>query len=110
MVLWPLASLLALNSRATSLGVLPKPMLSPLHKSSLAPDDQLFCCNSLYFDFVLNLLDDIEDLSPAWQTVGRHMYWAPAVQETADNYTRQALGVEPGQQIPPVRVLPLQYG
>ncbi|KAJ6457903.1 hypothetical protein C8R45DRAFT_1110247 [Mycena sanguinolenta] len=58
MYLWPLASLVAFNKRAASSRALPAPVLSPLHRKVLAPDDQLFCCNSLYFDFTVQLLEE----------------------------------------------------
>jgi hypothetical protein len=102
--LWPLASLVSFNKRATSLRLLPTPVLSPLHQTSRAPDDQMVCINSLHFDFATRLLDDEEDLSPAWQVVGRHMYWTRTLQELGANYTRQTLGIEAGRRIPPVRV------
>ncbi|KAF7351610.1 hypothetical protein MSAN_01593500 [Mycena sanguinolenta] len=39
MYLWPLASLIAFNKRATNSGAL----APPLHQKAQAPDDQLFC-------------------------------------------------------------------
>ncbi|KAJ6526422.1 hypothetical protein B0H19DRAFT_1275776 [Mycena capillaripes] len=110
MLLWPLASMVTFNGRARSLRVLPKPTLSPLHQASLAPDDQLFCSNSLYFDFGINLLQDRQDLSPAWQVFGRHMHWAPTVQEIANNFTRQMLDIEPGERIPPYIAVHVRHG
>ncbi|KAJ7035805.1 hypothetical protein C8F04DRAFT_1221063 [Mycena alexandri] len=99
MLLWPLASLIAFNKRATSLEVLPKPVLSPIHQTVHPPDDHLFCTNKLYFG--LHLLESAQDLSPAWQDVGRHMHWTPALEEIAVKHTRQTLGLEPEAEIPP---------
>jgi hypothetical protein len=103
MYLWPLASLVSFNKRATSLPGLPTPVVSQLHKTVHAPDDHLFCCNCMYFDLGIQLLEDKQDLSPAWQDVGRHIHWAPALREIASDYTRHTLGIKPGEQIPPVR-------
>ncbi|KAJ7037600.1 hypothetical protein C8F04DRAFT_1393523 [Mycena alexandri] len=110
MLLWPLASLIAFNKRATSLKVLPKPALSPLHQTLRAPDDQLFCTNSLVFNFGLQLLESAQDLSPAWQAVGRHMHWTPAIEAIGANYTRQTLGIEPGEHIPPYIAVHIRRG
>ncbi|KAF7351627.1 hypothetical protein MSAN_01595300 [Mycena sanguinolenta] len=98
----PLASLVAFNKRATSSRALPTPALSPLHQKAQAPDDQLFCCNSLYFDFTVQLLEARQDISPEWQGVGRHMY----VQNVVENHTRQTLGLTPEERKPPNGVHP----
>ncbi|KAF7359917.1 putative O-fucosyltransferase-like protein [Mycena venus] len=108
MYLWPLASLITFNKRATSLRALPPPALSPLHQKAVVPDDQLFCCNSLQFG--IELLEKRQDIAPAWQTVGRHMHWAPAIQEIAANRTRQTLGIEAGERIPPYIAVHVRRG
>ncbi|KAJ7260510.1 hypothetical protein B0H12DRAFT_1231781 [Mycena haematopus] len=107
MYLWPLASLVTFNKHATSL---PPPTLSPLHQNAQAPDDQLFCCNSLFFDFTIQLLEARQDISPAWQGVGRHMHWAPKLQAVAANYTREALGLAPDARIPPYIAVHIRRG
>ncbi|KAJ7738979.1 hypothetical protein B0H16DRAFT_1729655 [Mycena metata] len=100
MFLWPLASLIAFNKRATDLEMFPKPVLSPIHQTVHPPDDHVFCTNKLYFG--LHLLESAQDLSPAWQDVGRHMHWTAALEEIAVDYTRQTLGLKLDQEIPPV--------
>ncbi|KAJ7741894.1 hypothetical protein B0H16DRAFT_1728412 [Mycena metata] len=110
MLLWPLASLIAFNRRATGLKVLPKPALSPLHQTLRAPDDQLFCTNSLVFDVGLQLLESAQDLSPAWQAVGRHMHWTPAIEAIGADYTRRTLGIEPTEHIPPYIAVHIRRG
>ncbi|KAJ7186083.1 hypothetical protein C8R46DRAFT_937736 [Mycena filopes] len=111
MLLWPLATLIAFNRRAVSLKVLPKPAPAPLHQALPAPDDQLFCSTSLYFRPSENpLLESGRDLSPAWQAVGRHMHWTPALAALGANYTRETLGIEPGEQIPPYIAVHVRRG
>ncbi|KAF7344247.1 hypothetical protein MVEN_01715900 [Mycena venus] len=97
----PMAACLAdhLQHRATSLRAPPTLVLSPLHQKALILDDHLFCCNSLYFG--IDLLKKRQDIAPAWQTVGRLMHWAPAIQVIAVSRTRQTLGIEAGERIPP---------
>jgi hypothetical protein len=98
MLMWPLASLVLFNERAT----LPPPTLSPVRQAALAPDDHLFCMNSMYFGVAA--LEESADLSPAWRAVGRHMHFTPKILELAAVYTRRTLGVQPYEPIPPVRV------
>ncbi|KAF8174304.1 hypothetical protein K438DRAFT_120958 [Mycena galopus ATCC 62051] len=110
MYLWPLASLVTFNGRATSLRVLPTPALSPLHQKAQPPDDALFCSNSLIFDFSIELLEARQDISPAWQGVGRHMHWAPKLQDVGANYTRETLGLGVGERIPPYIAVHIRRG
>ncbi|KAJ6570587.1 hypothetical protein DFH09DRAFT_1464401 [Mycena vulgaris] len=107
LVLWPLASLAIFNQGAPTLRNMPV-KVSPTHQLSLPPDNQLFCCNSLYFG--ISALEDPEDISPAWKSVGRHMHLVPKIQEVAASYTRQTLGVEHHEQIPPYIAVHVRRG
>ncbi|KAJ7282064.1 hypothetical protein C8J57DRAFT_1219811 [Mycena rebaudengoi] len=106
MAMWPLASL-AFPSKRKDLNT---PELSPLHKVSLPPDEQLLCYDSLYYTGVQTILEYAEDFSPAWRFVGQYMHWAPKLQELADNYTRQTLGIEPHEAIPPYAAVHIRRG
>ncbi|KAJ7693092.1 hypothetical protein B0H17DRAFT_1060748 [Mycena rosella] len=95
MLMWPLASLVRFNQRAT----LPPPTLSPAHRTALPPDEHLFCCNTLYFG--ISALEAATDVSPAWRAVGQHLHFTPKIQDIAASYTRRTLGVTMDQPIPP---------
>ncbi|KAJ7182490.1 hypothetical protein C8R43DRAFT_967324 [Mycena crocata] len=104
-LLWHVASLASFYNGGKSLSA---PVLSPLHEVSLPPDTHLFCCNSLYWG--LGLLDTAEDVSPAWQSVGRHMHWTPQVIEMATASTRQTLNLAPHDPIPPYLAVHIRRG
>ncbi|KAJ7500825.1 hypothetical protein B0H11DRAFT_1994592 [Mycena galericulata] len=108
MLLWPLASLIHFAARANALGTLPAPEASPLHLVSLPPDEHLFCVNSLYIG--LELLEDEEDISPAWRAVGQHMHFTNRVQEIGTSYIRQTLGVQVDEPIPPYIAVHVRRG
>ncbi|KAK7005766.1 putative O-fucosyltransferase-like protein [Favolaschia claudopus] len=110
MYLWPLASLISFSKRVTTMRALATPSPSPLHQKIQAPDDQLFCSNHLSFDFSLRLLEVRQDISPAWQAVGRHMHLTPAVQEVAAQSTRQTLGLASTAHIPPYIAVHIRRG
>ncbi|KAJ7167947.1 hypothetical protein C8R46DRAFT_898646, partial [Mycena filopes] len=106
--LWPLASFIAFNARARTHPDLPDPVASPLRKTVHAPDDHLFCVNTLYTG--IKTLEDKADISPAWQDVGRHMHWAPALQEIARDCARRTLGIEGAEEIPPYIAVHVRHG
>ncbi|KAJ7138652.1 hypothetical protein C8R46DRAFT_1361718 [Mycena filopes] len=108
MFLWPLASFVAFNERARILPGRPDPVVSQLRKTVHPPDDHLFCVNTVYTG--IQLLEDKADISTAWQDVGRHMHWTPALHEIARNYTRQTLGIDAAQEIPPYIAVHVRHG
>ncbi|KAJ7053007.1 hypothetical protein C8F01DRAFT_1261182 [Mycena amicta] len=110
MLLWPLASLVSFTKRANTLRRLPDPLRSPLNDIALPPDDHLFCTNSLYFDLGTEALQGRADLSPAWQSVGRHMRWTKKIEELAVEVTRELLGVEEGELVPPYIAVHIRRG
>ncbi|KAJ6616641.1 hypothetical protein B0H10DRAFT_1799016 [Mycena sp. CBHHK59/15] len=104
---WSLASL----SFPDTLASVPKtPSISPIHKLSLPPDEHLLCYDNLYFVSVHYAFELEHDVSPAWRFVGRHMHWAPKVQEVADSYIRQAFGIDSTESIPPYIAIHVRHG
>ncbi|KAJ7282052.1 hypothetical protein C8J57DRAFT_1560529 [Mycena rebaudengoi] len=100
-MLWPVASLAMFNQRITGPHGLPPSEFSPLHQVSLPPDEHLFCCNSLYFNPDVGILENEEDLSPVWHSVGQYMHWTSELQDIGSSYIRQALGIQSYEPIPP---------
>ena len=43
------------------------------------------------------------DYSPVWLHVGQYMRWAPQLEDLADQYVRNSLGIEDSDKTPPVR-------
>ncbi|KAJ7124584.1 hypothetical protein C8R43DRAFT_1135539 [Mycena crocata] len=106
--LWSLASLVTFNKRAATLPSMPAPVISPAHQLALRPDDQLFCCNSIYVG--IDMLEDAGDVNPAWHAVGQHMHWTTRIQDIADSYKRQTLGVPAEEPIPPYIAVHVRHG
>ncbi|KAJ7608219.1 hypothetical protein FB45DRAFT_946997 [Roridomyces roridus] len=81
---------------------------SPMHHASLPPDEHLFCTNSLYWG-IANLEAGYEK-SAAWHSVGEHMTWSKEVRNAGEKYTRQTLGIEEGEAIPPYIAVHIRRG
>ncbi|KAJ7780321.1 hypothetical protein DFH07DRAFT_794610 [Mycena maculata] len=96
---WSLASLGYPDTRPANSDI--EPELSPVHNVALYPDEDVLCFDNLYYVCAHKGFEFEEPYSPAWRFVGRHMHWTSAIQDIADNYTREALGVGPGEWIPP---------
>ncbi|KAF7299991.1 hypothetical protein MKEN_01321300 [Mycena kentingensis (nom. inval.)] len=110
LLMWPLASLVSFSERAIALRRLPEPIRSPTNDAALPPDDHLFCTNTLEFERGMEALQGRADMSPAWQSVGRHMRWTPAVDALAANATRATLGLAGDAPVPPYVVVHIRRG
>ncbi|KAJ7088883.1 hypothetical protein B0H15DRAFT_939266 [Mycena belliarum] len=98
------ASLVALAfpaARNRALQSLPPPDVSPILKTSLAPDEHLLCFDNLYWASSADTHEIQRDFGPAWRFVGQYMHWAPQVEARAHEYLRAAFGLAPGDTIPP---------
>ncbi|KAJ7622484.1 hypothetical protein FB45DRAFT_125421 [Roridomyces roridus] len=98
LLLWPLAALVSFTPRAIQLPTFPAAEPSRIHGTSHPPDTHLFCCNSMYFG--LEALEET-DMHPAWQSVGRHMYFTESIQGIGEAYIRRAFGLGEGEVVPP---------
>ncbi|KAJ7746811.1 hypothetical protein DFH07DRAFT_589770 [Mycena maculata] len=95
---WALASL-AFNDTRTWTPQEPDP--SPTHHAVLPPDDHLLCYDLLYYAGAHELFEFNYEISPAWRFVGQHMHWTARIQQIAESYTRETLGIAPHAPIPP---------
>ncbi|KAJ7113934.1 hypothetical protein C8R44DRAFT_710359 [Mycena epipterygia] len=77
------------------------PLPSPVLKMSLPPDQHLLCFDNLYWASTLEPHEHQHDFSPSWRLVGKHLHWAPRIEELSRQYLRRAFGLGPTQQIPP---------
>ncbi|KAJ7493293.1 hypothetical protein B0H11DRAFT_2277367 [Mycena galericulata] len=96
---WSLASLGYADTRPANSDL--EPERSPIHNISLWPNEHLLCFDNVYFVCAHQAWEFDKQYSPAWRFVGRQMHWTSAIQSIADNYTRNALGVEYDEAIPP---------
>lgn len=67
------------------------------------PDQRLMCFDSLY-----HVVEDAPwewgmDYSPAWNVVGKHLHFHPAVLALASEYLKRLFGVNNGLDLPQVR-------
>ena len=68
------------------------------------PDEHLSCFDSLYYaSSGVSAFEWEKSWSPAWQMVGRHLYFTREFKRLGQEYVRRALGIEEEQgDIPPV--------
>ncbi|KAJ7230252.1 hypothetical protein GGX14DRAFT_410269 [Mycena pura] len=97
---WSLAALDSPTARAESL-VGTQALPSPQHQLSLPPDEQLLCYDYLYYAVSSQPPEIGSEYSPVWRDVGQHMHWTPRLERLADEYVRQALGIDTEDPIPP---------
>ncbi|KAJ7142920.1 hypothetical protein C8R44DRAFT_726217 [Mycena epipterygia] len=67
------------------------------------------CFRPTIISFAATILE-AEDLSPAWQAVGKHIHFTSEIQEIAASYTRRILTVEPHEPIPPYIAVHVRQG
>ncbi|KAJ6547863.1 hypothetical protein B0H10DRAFT_2170100 [Mycena sp. CBHHK59/15] len=103
---WALARLQSPKQRAMNLRT---PARSP-NGVSLPPDDHLLCFDNLYYVGAQSVYEFSADYSPAWRFVGRHIHFTRRIQEMADSYVRQALGVTPHDPTPPYISVHVRHG
>ncbi|KAJ7146252.1 hypothetical protein C8R44DRAFT_756982 [Mycena epipterygia] len=95
---WSLAALSFPEAHAANLVA---PLPSSQHHLSLPPDEHLLCYDFLYYVAALQPYEIGLDYSPAWRYVGQHMRWTATLEQLADEYVRQALGVVANDPTPP---------
>ncbi|KAJ7089795.1 hypothetical protein B0H15DRAFT_930626 [Mycena belliarum] len=104
---WGLAALAFPETRAANLQT---PAMSPVHRLSLPPDEQMLCYDYLYYVGANNAYEWESDYGPAWRFVGRHMHWTPKILELAERYVREALVVAPYEPTPPYIAVHVRHG
>jgi len=67
----------------------------------LPPDEQLLCYDYLYYACSHQPYEFEFDFSPVWLHVGQFMRWTHRLENLADQYVRQTLGVEDSYMTPP---------
>lgn len=77
---------------------------SNVNKHEKTPDAQLSCFDSLYYTSSgVSAFEWEKSWSPAWQIVGRHLYFTREFKRLGQEYARRALRIEEAQgDIPPV--------
>ncbi|KZO95710.1 hypothetical protein CALVIDRAFT_549873 [Calocera viscosa TUFC12733] len=78
-----------------------RPHPSPGRGDILEPSDHVLCFDFLYY---LSVDRDYEweyDWSPQWRFVGKHIHWAPAMEELAKRYVNRHFGLPENGPIPP---------
>ncbi|KAJ7070566.1 hypothetical protein C8F01DRAFT_1106888 [Mycena amicta] len=63
--------------------------------------EQLLCFDFLYYAAAHNAFEIGLQYSPAWNTVGRYMYWNPKLENLVDDFLRVMFGLARGARIPP---------
>ncbi|KAK7031515.1 hypothetical protein R3P38DRAFT_818327 [Favolaschia claudopus] len=104
---WTIASLAFPETRARNLQA---PTLSPIRSVALPPDEHMVCYDYLYYVGTYTDYEWESDFSPAWRFVGRHMHWTPQLQQLAERYTREALGLASYQATPPYIAVHVRRG
>ncbi|KAF8640983.1 hypothetical protein AX17_000629 [Amanita inopinata Kibby_2008] len=104
-------SLAALGYSETRAENLVPPLESPINHVRLPPDEQLLCYDYLYYTCSSHPFEFEYDFSPAWRFAGKHMRWAPELEEIANQYLRRSMGLdEYGKDIPQYISIHIRHG
>ncbi|KAJ3844938.1 hypothetical protein EV361DRAFT_943988 [Lentinula raphanica] len=77
------------------------PLKSPLHGTSLPPDEHMLCYDYMYYVCAQQPYEYDTDYSPAWRYVAQYMHWVPSIQDLANIYLNRAFGIPEGEATPP---------
>ena len=99
---WTLAKLSFPSPRTRALEEHPPQTPTPGSHAQLPPNEQLLCFDFMYYIGAQDHDEWWEEWSPAWRMVGRHARWERKLERVAVGYIQRALGVEQGEEVPPV--------
>ncbi|KAH9944221.1 uncharacterized protein BXZ73DRAFT_87164 [Epithele typhae] len=95
---WSLARLSFPEERARNIG---KAVPSPLHNTTVDPDDHLLCFDYLYYVCAQQSSEWELDYAPMWRNVLRHLHWTERIETITQVYLRNIFALPDDTTIPP---------